>query len=210
MGEPRIPALLVAHRRPGFYCRVLQEGEVGAGDDIVKMADGPERASVAEVDALLYLPGHPREQRQSALRIPALSKRWQSSFQALLEQDLEPKTELGNQGLATEEQAPAWPGFRQMRVANMNKESDSLTSFILSPIDGQPLFIFQAGQFVVLRLHLDPDKRPVLRSYSLSALPVSAYSRISVKNEANGVGSSFLCSRTREGEPCGQVCSLQA
>ena len=43
MNEPRMPALLVAHRRPGFYFRVLQEGEVGAGDDIVKITDGPER-----------------------------------------------------------------------------------------------------------------------------------------------------------------------
>ena len=52
MNEPRMPALLVAHRRPGFYFRVLQEGEVGAGDDIVKTTDGPERISVADIDAL--------------------------------------------------------------------------------------------------------------------------------------------------------------
>src|SRR5580700_4044428 len=78
MNEPRMAALLVAHHRPGFYFRVLQEGEVGAGDDIVKIADGPERSSVADVDALLYLPGHSSEQLQRALRIPALSKGWQS------------------------------------------------------------------------------------------------------------------------------------
>ena len=200
MNEPRMAALLVAHHRPGFYFRVLQEGEVGAGDDIVKITDGPERTSVAEVDALLYLPGHSSEQLQRALRIPALSKGWQSSFQAMLQQDLSSKTTAGNPGLANEEQAPAWPGFRQMRVTNINKESDSVTSFILSPIDGQPLPLFQAGQFVVLRLHLDPDKQPVLRSYSLSDLPVSDHFRISVKNELNGIGSSFLCSRTREGD----------
>src|SRR2546428_7966793 len=84
MNEPRMPALLVEHRRPGFYFRVLQEGEVGSGDDIVKVADGPERSTVAEIDALLYLPGHSREQLERALRIPALSKGWQSSFQAIL------------------------------------------------------------------------------------------------------------------------------
>jgi len=200
MNEPRMAALLVAHRRPGFYFRVLQEGEVGAGDDIVKTADGPERISVAEVDALLYLPGHSSEQLQRALRIPALSKGWRSSFQAMLQQDLSSKTTVGNPGLATEEQAPAWPGFRQMRAANIHKESDSVTSFILSPIDGQPLPLFQAGQFVVLRLHIDPDKPPVLRSYSLSDLPVADHLRISVKSELNGTGSSFLCNRTKEGD----------
>ena len=145
MNEPRMPALLVAHHRPGFYFRVLQEGEVGAGDDIVKITDGPERISVAEVDALLYLPGHSSEQLQRALRIPALSKGWQSSFQAMLQQDLSSKTTVGNPGLAYEEQAPAWPGFRQMRVANIHKESDNVTSFILAPIDGQPLPALPGG-----------------------------------------------------------------
>ena len=201
--EPRMPALLVEHHRPGFYFRVLQEGEVGARDDIVKTTDGPERISVAEVDALLYLPGHSREQLQRALRIPALSKGWQSSFQAILQQDLRSKTPAGNPGLANEEQAPAWQGFRQMRVAKIHKESGSVTSFILSPIDGQPLPLFQAGQFVVLRLLVDPDnpgKPPVLRSYSLSDLPAADHLRISVKSEVNGIGSSFLCNRAREGD----------
>ncbi|HUK25897.1 MAG TPA: MOSC and FAD-binding oxidoreductase domain-containing protein [Terriglobales bacterium] len=200
MNEPRMPALLVAHHRPGFYFRVLQEGEVGAGDDIVKIADGPERATVAEIDALLYLPGHSRQQLQRALRIPALSQGWQGSFQAMLQQDLTPTTAAGNAGLAYEEQAPAWPGFRPMRVANLHKESDSVTSLILSPADGQPLSLFQAGQFVVLRLLLEPDKPPVLRSYSLSDLPADDHFRISVKRELNGVGSSFLCDRTRQGD----------
>ena len=207
MNEPRMPALLVEHHRPGFYFRVLKEGEVGAGDDIVKITDGRrelERISVADVDALLYLPGHSSEQLQRALRIPALSKGWQSSFQAMLQQDLSSKTTVGNPGLANEEQAPAWPGFRQMRVAQIHKESDSVTSFILKPIDGQSLPVCQAGQFVVLRLLIDadkdPGKPPVLRSYSLSDLPAADHFRISVKNELNGIGSSFLCNRAREGD----------
>ncbi len=200
MNEPRMPALLVAHHRPGFYFRVLQEGEVGAGDEIVKIADGPERISVAEVDALLYLPGHSSEQLQRALRVPALSKGWQSSFQAMLQQDLSSKTTLGNPGLANEQQAPAWPVFRPMRVERIQKESDNVTSFVLAPIDGQSLPVFQAGQFVVLRLPVDPGKPPVLRSYSLSDLPGADHFRISVKNELNGIGSSFLCNRVREGD----------
>jgi len=199
MNEPRMPALLVAHHRPGFYFRVLQEGEVGASDDIVKISDGPERISVADVDALLYLPGHSTEQLQQALRIPALSGGWQSSFEAMLQQDLSSKTTVGNPGLANEEPAPAWSGFREMRVASIHKESDSVTSFILEPIDGQPLPVFEAGQFVVLRLLVDPGNPPVFRSYSLSDLPTADHFRISVKSELNGIGSSFLCNRTQEG-----------
>jgi ferredoxin-NADP reductase/MOSC domain-containing protein YiiM len=202
MNEPRMPALLVAHHRPGFYFRVLQEGEVGAGDVIVKIADGPEKITVADIDALLYLPGASSEQLQRALRIPALSTGWRSSFQAMLQQDLSSNTTVGNPGLANEEQAPAWPGFRKMRVANIHKESDSVTSFTLAPIDGQLLPVCQAGQFVVLRLQVDPDpgKPPVLRSYSLSDLPAADHFRISVKSELNGIGSTFLCNRAQPGD----------
>ena len=200
MNEPRMPALLVAHHRPGFYFRVLHEGEVGAGDEIVKISDGPERMTVAEIDAALYLPGHSREQLQRALRIPALSQGWQGSFQAMLQQDLNAKTTAGNPGLAYEEQPPAWPGFRQMRVAQIRKESDSITSFVLIPIDDQPLPVCQAGQFVVLRLPVNPGKPPVLRSYSLSDLPAADHFRISVKRESNGIGSSFLCDRAHDGD----------
>jgi ferredoxin-NADP reductase/MOSC domain-containing protein YiiM len=200
MNEPRMPALLVAHRRPGFYFRVLQEGEVGEDDVITKIADGPESISVAEVDGLLYLPGHSREQLQHALRIPALSKGWQISFQAMLQQDPNSKTGAGNPGLANEEQVPAWPGFKQMRVAQIRKESDSVTSFVLAPVDGQPLAMFQAGQFVVLRLPVDYGKPAILRSYSLSDLATGDHFRISVKKESNGVGSAFLSTRVREGD----------
>jgi len=200
MNDPRMAALLVAHHRPGFYFRVLQEGNVGAGDDIVKIADGSERITVAEVDGLLYLPGHSREELQRALRVPALSEGWQGSFHAMLQQDLSSKTGAGNPGLAYEEQAPAWTGFRQMQVTRIHKESDNVTSFVLAPVDGQPLPVFQAGQFVVLRLLVDPNKIAVLRSYSLSDLPATDHLRISVKGELNGIGSSFLCNRVREGD----------
>src|SRR3954469_18091246 len=69
MDEPQMPALLITHGRPGFYLRVLQEGEVESGDEIIKVRAGPEGMSVAEIDRLLYLPGHPRESLERALRI---------------------------------------------------------------------------------------------------------------------------------------------
>src|SRR5215469_1357514 len=86
MDEPRIPALLVSHHRPGFYFRVLREGVVRAGDEIVKVADGPRAMTIAEVDALLYLPGHSRQRLEVALTIPALPQGWKASFQSMLSQ----------------------------------------------------------------------------------------------------------------------------
>ena len=98
MNDPRIPSLLVSHRRPGFYFRVLEEGEVQAGDDIIKRAAGPEQMTVADVDGLLYLPGHTRQGLLRALRIPALSPGWQGSFRALLDE----QSGSGTAGLAVD------------------------------------------------------------------------------------------------------------
>src|SRR6516225_1715514 len=84
LGEPQLPALLVAHHRPGFYLRVLTEGRIQAGDAIVKTSTGPEALSVADTDALLYLPGPDTGKLHAALRIPALSPGWQGSFRDML------------------------------------------------------------------------------------------------------------------------------
>ena len=112
MNEPEMAALLVKHGRPGFYFRVLEEGEVEAGDEITQVASGPERMSVSEIDALLYMPGHPRDQLERALRIPALSAGWRRSFEALLTQEREGGATTGNAGLtAASGPPPAWRGF---------------------------------------------------------------------------------------------------
>ena len=118
MNDPRIPALLVSHRRPGFYFRVLEEGEVQAGDEIVKLASGPEQMTVAEVDALLYLPGHPRQQLLRALRIPALSPGWQASFRALLDGE----AGSGNAGLTRGQPAS---GVARFPPADRHRQSSA-------------------------------------------------------------------------------------
>jgi len=191
MDEPRMAALLVSHGRPGFYMRVLEEGLVGAGDDIVKIADGPERLTVAETDALLYLPGHRREDLERALRIPALSAGWQGSFRALLDQPA--GSQAGNAGLSAENgPPPAWAGFRALRVSRIDQESLTVFSLTLSSPDGSPLATPLPGQFVVLRLHPDLTAAPLLRSYSLSGTPGATHYRISIKQEPHGAASAYL------------------
>ena len=119
MNEPQMAALLVSHGRPGFYLRVLEEGQVEAGDEIVQVGAGPERMSVFEINALLYLPAHPRSQLERALRIPALSAGWRSSFEALLAQERSGGATSGNAGLAPASgPSPAWAGFRRLRVSH--------------------------------------------------------------------------------------------
>ena len=193
MDEPRMAALLVSHGRPGFYLRVLEEGLVGAGDEIVKVADGPERMSVAEINALLYLPGHRREDLERALRIPALSPGWQASFRALLDHPSEGGSGTGNAGLSAEDgPPPAWAGFRKLRVSRIDRESLTVFSLTLTSTDGKPLPIPLPGQFVVLRLQTEPGAAPLLRSYSLSDAPAADHYRISVKLEEHGAAQQLL------------------
>jgi MOSC domain-containing protein YiiM len=92
LGEPAMPALMVAHHRPGFYFRVIKEGMVRAGDEIVRTRVGPHRMSVAAVDALLYLPDRDPSQLRTAVDIPALSPGWQGSFRDLLDAAPAPAT----------------------------------------------------------------------------------------------------------------------
>ena len=197
MNEAAMASLLVAHHRPGFYFRVLEEGEVGAGDEITKIAAGPEAITVADVDALLYLPNRRRDQLESALRIPALSAGWKTSLQALLDQD--PST-TGNSGLATVGPPPAWPGFRSLKVAKVDRESASVISLTFADGGGEPLPAALPGQFLVLRLRVKPDAPPLLRNYSMSGTPGENTYRVSVKQEAKGVASSFLHQHVHAGD----------
>ncbi len=196
MEDPRIPALLVSRRRPGFYFRVLEEGEVQAGDEIVKLAPGSERMTVVEVDTLLYLPGHPRQQLLRALRIPALSPGWQGSFRALLED----RDGSGNAGLTATSPPPAWPGFRRLSVAAIEPESDSVISVRLENTDGAPLPAAQPGQYLTLRVRPDEAPKSLLRNYSLSGPPDAGYYRITVKREPDGAASGYLHTRLSVGD----------
>ncbi|MFC4997847.1 MOSC domain-containing protein [Dactylosporangium cerinum] len=190
LGEPRIPALLVAHHRPGFYLRVIAEGEVRAGDEIVHVADGPQRVTIAEIDALLYLPGHDRSTAARALRIDALSPGWKASLRALLDQP----EHAGNPGLAAVAAPPAWPGFRPLVVTAVEPETADVVSLRLAAPDGIPLPVPAAGQFLTLRL--GPG---LVRSYSLSGSPGGPAYRISVKHEPGGAGSGYLRDQVRAG-----------
>ena len=206
MNEARMPALLVSHHRPGFYFRVLREGAVQAGDEIVQVTAGPEAMTVAEIDGLLYLPRHTRDRVLSALRIAALPDGWKDSFRAMASQAEAPAgaagtaEAAGNAGLTAVSPPPAWPGFRPLAVTALDRESDSVISVRLADPGGTPLPPPRPGQFLTLRLSAVPGARPLLRSYSLSGAPDAGSYRISVKREAHGVGSQFIHTRVRPGD----------
>jgi len=185
LGEPRLPALLVSHRRPGFYLRVIREGRVRAGDRIAKTAAGPGALSVAAADALLYLPGKDPAGLRRALQIPALSPGWQRSFRELL------AAAEAAPGARAAPAGPAWAGFRALRVTAVVPETSTVSSVLLDAADGTPLPAARAGQYLTLRIPGAGRPAPV-RSYSLSSAADTGSYRISVKREPHGTASSYL------------------
>jgi ferredoxin-NADP reductase/MOSC domain-containing protein YiiM len=202
LGEPQMAALLVSHRRPGFYFRVISEGQIEAGQDIVKVGSGPERVTVAEIDALLYLPGHPRDALERALRIPALSPGWKGSLQNLLTQAGTTSTSAGNTVLtaAASSPPPAWAGFRSLEVTAAHEESRTVRSITLADPDGAPLPPWRPGQSVAVRISGAETQETLIRNYSLSNWAGAGYYRISVKREKHGAASNYIHSRVRVGD----------
>jgi ferredoxin-NADP reductase/MOSC domain-containing protein YiiM len=192
MREPGMPSLLVSHHRPGFYMRVITEGHVSAGDEIARTRTGPGRLSVADTDALLYLPGHDPARLRTALGIPALSPGWQGSFRDMLA-----AAEGGAAGDGKPSAAPGWAGFRPLRVTRIVPETATVASIYLAPDDGQPLPEALPGQYLTLRVAA--GEPPPVRSYSLSSAPDAGTYRISVKHEPRGLVSGYLHSRLKEG-----------
>jgi len=189
LGEPELPALLVSHHRPGFYMRVITEGRIQAGNPIVKTRTGPGALSVADTDALLYLPGRDRAKLRVALTIPALSPGWQGSFRDLL---AAPEGDGTAPSPGTEPQSgPAWPAFRKLRVTKIARESETVCSIYLTAADGTALPPARAGEYLTLRVSGAGQPAPV-RNYSLSSAADSGTYRISVKQEPHGVTSSYL------------------
>lgn len=203
MGEPRMAALLVSHHRPGFYLRVIEEGQVAAGQEIVKVSTGPEAMTVEEIDGVLYLPGHTRAQVERALRIPALSPGWQASMRTLLEQaDGDAADSSGSAGLTAAAGAPppGWPGFRPLTVTHIQPESRSVFSLVLAAADGSALPTALPGQFLTVKVQPEGDVPPLIRSYSLSGEPGTGTYRISVKVEPHGAAGNRLRAHVRVGD----------
>ncbi|WP_316761977.1 MOSC and FAD-binding oxidoreductase domain-containing protein [Streptomyces herbicida] len=202
LGEPTMASLLVAHHRPGFYLRVLTEGRVQAGDEITLTRRDPEELSVADTDALLYLPGCDPAKLRKALNIPALSPGWQQSFRELAAAQpptQEPGWPAERAGAQQAGQAPGWPGFKPLRVARIVHETPTVSSIYLDAADGAPLPEARPGQYLSVRLAIG-DAAPTVRSYSLSSAPTADSYRISVKHEPHGQVSAYIHATLRLGD----------
>lgn len=200
LGQPELPALLVSHHRPGFYMRVITEGRIQAGDHIVKTRTGPGALTVADTDALLYLPGRDLGKLRLAVQIPALSPGWQGSFRELLAAaDRDAPAAAPPLGAEPGPRpGPAWAGFRELRVDRVVPENADVSSIHLAAADGTALPPAKAGQYLTLRIP-GAGQPALVRSYSLSAAPDGGTYRISVKHEPHGAASTYLTGGLRSG-----------
>jgi ferredoxin-NADP reductase/MOSC domain-containing protein YiiM len=188
LDEPKMPNLLVSQHRPGFYFRVISEGKVRAGDDIVRTRRGRHELSVADVDALLYLPDHNIDQLRKVVDVPALSPGWQQSFRDML---AAPES-------AAAPSTGAWDGFRPLRVTQIHRESPQVLSIRFESEDHAALPRPLPGQYLPVRLPGAGEPAP-LRSYSLSGDPGAGDYRISVKREDHGLVSGWLHAHIQPG-----------
>ena len=177
MDLPGFSRQFITSGRLGFCFRVLEEGEVGAGDEIELVRAGPEKITVWDFARLYFFDYDNLEKIRRLIRIPAVPPDWIRVFEELLASGGERR-----QSRRTPERA--WRGFRYFTVDKKVPESRTITSFYLVPEDGQPLPVYMPGQFLTFRLSIPGRPKPVIRTYSLSECPCHAeYYRVTIKKE---------------------------
>ena len=80
MGNPRIVKPFLESTRVGFYVRVLEEGEVGAGDAIERISVGDGGMTVKEIVLLRHFDTANTTGTEKAANLPALTPSWRDAF----------------------------------------------------------------------------------------------------------------------------------
>lgn len=101
--------------------------------------------------------------------------------------------------------ANGWIGYKDFKVVSKVKESNVITSFYLSPVDGSVLPVFKPGQYITVKASIEGHDYTHQRQYSLSCAPNEETFRISVKKEdaiddnPAGIVSNYLHKEVEEG-----------
>jgi MOSC domain-containing protein YiiM len=84
MGSAQFPKKFLASHRTGYYVRVLEEGNVGAGDSIERITIDPEQMTIRQAVRLAFYEQDNLTMLERVLRIQALSQEWRRMFQEQL------------------------------------------------------------------------------------------------------------------------------
>jgi ferredoxin-NADP reductase/MOSC domain-containing protein YiiM len=222
--QPRIPCYKLALRmdtgpdflrrfldsgRLGFYLRVIEEGEIGAGDTIERVDSDPRSVTIAE-----FIHAYRSGRRDPhGLRRVLASRDLGDAWRLHLEKQLD--------AAQSAPEPRGWDGERSFVVDRKVAETQTVTSFYLTPEDGEALPAFKPGQFLTLSLDIPGQPRPVTRTYTISDAPNPDHYRLSVKRELPpahrpeappGLSSSYFHDQVRPGTklrvrpPRGELC----
>lgn len=84
MRDPQIVKPFLVSKRVGFYVRVLEEGEVGAGDAIKRTKVGEGKMTVKEIVHLRHFDNANASAAEKAANLPALSPSWRDAFEEIV------------------------------------------------------------------------------------------------------------------------------
>ncbi len=84
-GDPSMVKTFLKVGRPGIYFAVLEEGQVGPGDPIERLAEGVHQIPVTEMLRLMLDKDPDPAKLRRLLEVPALAADWRQGFQAHLE-----------------------------------------------------------------------------------------------------------------------------
>ena len=186
---PDFPKRFLLSGRLGFYFRVLEEGELGAGDAIVLEDRDETSATMAEFIRVSQFESHDADGLEHLLAARDLSEDWRTHLEHMLE-----KARLVPE-------PSGWQGYRNFLVDRKVPESETITSFYLKPEDGRRLPPYKPGQFLTYRFDIPDHDTPVTRTYTLSDCARADRYRLTVKREPAprdrpdlppGLGSNYL------------------
>jgi MOSC domain-containing protein YiiM/ferredoxin-NADP reductase len=201
VSQPRLPCRKLDHqfgrgfarrflrsRRVGYYLRVLEPGQVGAGD-AVEVVERPPRAPSMDVFVRVsqfdyWDVGGLR----MLLASPNLSEAW---IEALSDK------------LKRSQEAIGWHGSRPLRVRSSAIEAREILSYDLECPFGYPLPAYRGGQYLTMSIATGDGNRFVRQPVTLSGDPRGgATYRVTVRNRrVRGTGGSISSSLEREISP---------
>jgi ferredoxin-NADP reductase/MOSC domain-containing protein YiiM len=209
--QPRVPCYKLALRmgegadfpkrfqdsgRLGFYLRVIEEGEIGAGDVIEPVDTDGRSVTIAEFIRTYLHETHDPGSLRRVLASRDLGDAWRIYLEKLLEKAEPTPSPSG------------WEGYRTFVVNRKVPESETITSFYLVPEDGGGLPPYKPGQFLTFRLEVPGHAKPITRTYTISDRPRSDYYRVSIKRETSpahrpdappGLSSNFFHDQIQPG-----------
>lgn len=169
----RLPRRLVEAGRCGWYYRVIEQGEIAPGDTGVLLKRLNPNWTIRRVNDLSMRRDAAVDELQELSELAGLAANWRAQVKETIE---------------AKKAASKKVGFRQMRVAAVKTETNSVKSYQFESLDGAALPAALPGQHIVVRPTLADGPSPKARCYSIVAASGSRVT-IGVKNVGGGTSA---------------------